>query len=100
MERPASMLSTPSSSPLDRSVSKLASLSIVTLTYNEASIIQTTLQQLIEVGESVTDDLEVVVVLSEASSDGTNELIRAWADRDPRIRTVVQPRSISGYGQA
>jgi glycosyltransferase involved in cell wall biosynthesis len=86
--------------PMDRPASMLPSLSIVTLTYNEASIIQTTLQQLIDVGEVVTDDLEVVVVLSEASSDGTNDLVRAWAERDPRIRTVEQPRAISGYGQA
>jgi dolichol-phosphate mannosyltransferase len=79
---------------------KLPSLSIVTQTYNEAPIIETTLRQLVEVGESVSDDLELVVVLSEASSDGTNELVRGLAERDRRIRTVVQPREISGYGQA
>ena len=79
---------------------KLPSLSIVTLTYNEAEVIETTLQQLIEVGERVADDLELVVVLSEASTDATNEIIRAWAARDPRIRTVVQPRELPGYGRA
>src|SRR5690349_10249166 len=79
---------------------KVPSLSIVTLTYNEAEVIETTLRELIEVGEQVTDDLEIVVVLAEASTDGTNEIIHAWAERDPRIRTVLQPRAISGYGQA
>ena len=79
---------------------KLPSLSIVTQTYNEAPIIRTTLQQLVEVGRAVTDDLEVVVVASEASSDGTNAILADWSVRDPRIRTVLQPRDIAGYGQA
>ena len=79
---------------------KLPSLSIVTQTYNEASIIQSTLSQLLEVGEQTADDLEIVVVLSEASADGTNEIVASWAERDRRLRTVLQPRAIAGYGQA
>jgi glycosyltransferase involved in cell wall biosynthesis len=79
---------------------KLPSLSIVTQTYNEAPIIRATLQQLVEVGQAVTDDLEVVVVVSEASSDGTNDILADWAVRDPRVRTVLQARDIAGYGQA
>jgi glycosyltransferase involved in cell wall biosynthesis len=81
-------------------LTKLPSLSIVTMTYNEAAVIRTTLQQLIDVGEQVTDDLELVIVMSEGSQDGTNEILTEWSTRDPRVRTVLQPRSIIGYGQA
>lgn len=79
---------------------KLPSLSIVTQTFNEAAIIDSTLRQLLGVGEAVTDDLEMVVVLSEASSDGTNEIVTGLAAKDPRVRTVVQPRGLAGYGRA
>ncbi len=76
-------------------MNKLPSLSIVTQTYNEAELIEATVQQLFEVGQSVADDLEVVIVTSEASSDGTNDILADWSARDARLRTVIQPRDIS-----
>jgi glycosyltransferase involved in cell wall biosynthesis len=79
---------------------KLSSLSIVTQTYNEATIIDSTLRELIQLGEEVTDDLELIVVLSEASSDGTNGIVEGWSSRDSRLRTVVQARAMAGYGRA
>lgn len=79
---------------------KLPSLSIVTLAYNEVSIIETTLRQLVSVGALVADDLEVIVVLHEASSDGTRRVVESLAGREPRIRIVLQPSNRSGYGHA
>jgi glycosyltransferase involved in cell wall biosynthesis len=72
----------------------------VTQTYNEASTISDTLGQLIDVGERNARELEIVLVLFEGSTDGTNEVVRAAASRDPRIHPVVQPSHLAGYGRA
>jgi glycosyltransferase involved in cell wall biosynthesis len=78
----------------------LPSLSIVTLTYNEAPIINQVIDALISAGESVTNDLEVVIVTYEGSTDGTNALVQQRAERDTRIRPILQPAQLPGYGRA
>jgi glycosyltransferase involved in cell wall biosynthesis len=78
----------------------LPSLSIVTLTYNEAPIINQVMDKLLAAGEAVTSDLELVIVTFDASTDGTNDLIRARAEQDARIRPVPQSRDLPGYGRA
>jgi glycosyltransferase involved in cell wall biosynthesis len=78
----------------------LPSLSIVTLTYNEAPIINQVLDELLAAGESVTSDLELVVVTYGGSTDGTNALVQERAEHDPRIRQVMQPAELAGYGRA
>jgi glycosyltransferase involved in cell wall biosynthesis len=78
----------------------LPSLSIVTLTYNEAPIINHVMDALLAAGESVTNDLELVIVTYGGSTDGTNALVQERAGRDTRIRQVVQPAELPGYGRA
>jgi glycosyltransferase involved in cell wall biosynthesis len=78
----------------------LPSLSIVTLTYNEAPIIDQVIDALLSAGESVAGDLELVIVTYEGSTDGTNALVQQRAERDARIRQVVQPAQLPGYGRA
>jgi glycosyltransferase involved in cell wall biosynthesis len=78
----------------------LSSLSIVTLTYNEASIINRVIDELLAAGESVTHDLELVIVTYEGSTDGTNALVRERAERDRRIRPIMQSKDLPGYGRA
>lgn len=78
----------------------LPSLSIVTLTYNEASVIDQVLDALFTAGERVTSDLELIVVTYEGSTDGTPEVVRARAARDARIRQVPQSAALPGYGRA
>ncbi|MFN0073900.1 MAG: glycosyltransferase family 2 protein [Chloroflexota bacterium] len=72
----------------------------MTQTYNEAPIIADMVGQLLQVGEANTSKLELVVVLYEGAADGTNEIVRSLEARDARIRTVVQPRALAGYGRA
>lgn len=43
--------------------------------------------------------LEIVVVLDESSTDGTNEVMRAWELSHPQFRSVVAPAR-GGIGQA
>jgi glycosyltransferase involved in cell wall biosynthesis len=78
----------------------LPSLSIVTLTYNEAPIIDEVVDALLAAGEAVTSDLELVIVTFEGSTDGTNDLVRSRAERDTRIKPVVQSAALPGYGRA
>src|SRR5215204_2340968 len=78
----------------------LSSLSIVTQAYSEESIIRDTISTLIKIGDSLTDDLEIVVVVCESSRDATIAILRSMSMEDPRINVVYQQSSDVGYGKA
>jgi dolichol-phosphate mannosyltransferase len=73
-------------------------LSVVIPAHNEAEVIEPTLRGLIEHLEPEAIDYEIVVV-DDASSDGTGDLVRRVADDQPRVR-VVRNEAPNGFGFA
>lgn len=63
---------------------------IVVAAYNEAAVIERRVENLLAL-DYPADRLRIVVS-SDASSDGTNELVEAVAAREPRITLLVNPR--------
>ncbi len=66
------------------------SVTVIVAAYNEEAVIERRLDNLLAL-DYPADRLEIVVA-SDASSDGTNELVRAVAAREPRVRLLDCPR--------
>lgn len=56
--------------------------------FNEASVIQSTIEN--KLGQNYPADLIEVIVISDESEDGTDELVNEIAQRDSRVRLVRQ----------
>jgi cellulose synthase/poly-beta-1,6-N-acetylglucosamine synthase-like glycosyltransferase len=65
-------------------------VSLVVAAYNEESVIERRLENLLAL-DYPADRLEIVVA-SDASSDRTDELVEAVAAREPRVRLIRAPR--------
>lgn len=75
------------------------SLSIFFPMYNERENIAATLRQALEVIPKLGfDDYEILIV-DDGSKDGSADVVRAWAARDPHVR-LVQHAQNQGYGAA
>lgn len=61
------------------------------MAYNEERNIGRLLEAVVTQRTSVADLVEIVVVAS-GCTDGTEEIVRSWAARDPRIRLVTQAK--------
>lgn len=73
--------------------SELARLSVVVPCFNEQEVIEMTHRRLVEeLGESPDIDLEVIYV-DDGSTDGTERLLLAIADADPRVQVVSLTRN-------
>ena len=66
------------------------SVSVVVAAYNEEAVIERRLENLLAL-DYPAERLEIVVA-SDASSDGTDELVEAVAAREPRVRLLACPR--------
>ena len=73
-------------------------LSVVIPAHNERDSIEATVQNLTAELKAHEIPYEIVVV-DDASSDGTGEVVRAIGGQDPDVRVVRSPRS-PGFGQA
>jgi dolichol-phosphate mannosyltransferase len=73
-------------------------LSVVIPAHNEAEVIEPTLRALIEHLAPERIDYEIVVV-DDASSDGTSDVVQAVAEAEPRVR-VVRSEAPNGFGFA
>ena len=56
--------------------------------YNEAPYVERCLQAVREAILAVTPDLEIIVV-DDASTDGTGDRVRSFAEREPRVRLLT-----------
>lgn len=65
----------------------LPSISIVFPMFNEVDWVDQTMSKTLEVLEKMTPDFEVIVV-DDASCDGSSELVDAWAEKDSRIKVM------------
>jgi dolichol-phosphate mannosyltransferase len=73
-------------------------LSVVIPAHNEAALIETTLDALLRHLAAESMDYEIVVV-DDASTDGTGEAVARVAARDPHVRIVVNDGP-HGFGHA
>ena len=77
------------------------SLSYVVPVFNEAEILDETLRvfvQELDALDGIVADFEVLVV-DDASRDGSAEIARAWAERDSRVRLLRHPTNLgAGVG--
>ena len=66
------------------------SVSVIVAAHDEEEVIERRLENLLEL-DYPADKLEIVVA-SDASTDGTDELVEGVAARDPRVRLIRAPR--------
>ena len=75
-------------------------LSIVIPAYNEEARIRPTLEAYASYFEAqYGDDVEIVVVVN-GSKDRTEQLVRAVAEKSPKVRCLVEPRAIGKGGRS
>src|SRR5437879_5141853 len=65
-------------------------VSVVMIVRNEAGVVDSKLRNLLAL--NYPPQLSEIVVLSDGSTDGTNELLREYAS-DPRVRIILIPES-------
>ena len=73
-------------------------LSALMPAYNEQEVLDVSIREMVDALEALCRKWELVVV-DDGSNDRTPEILRAWSERDERIRAVRQPRN-SGYTKA
>lgn len=66
------------------------SVSFMISAYNEADVIAEKLQNALDL--DYPQDRMNIFVVSDASDDGTDEIVREWSEKDPRIRLVRQEK--------
>jgi cellulose synthase/poly-beta-1,6-N-acetylglucosamine synthase-like glycosyltransferase len=76
--------------PVRRDDDAEPSVTVIVAAYNEESVIERRLDNLLAL-DYPPEKLEIVVA-SDASSDRTNELVKAVAGREPRVRLLDCPR--------
>ncbi len=69
-------------------------VSICVPTHNRADALKTTLPSILEQDYKALE----ILISDNASTDGTEALCRALAERDPRVRYVRHPKNIGLYG--
>ena len=79
------------------SISK-SSISLFYPMYNEIGHIESMTSKALSVLEQLTDDFELLII-DDGSSDGSEKIADAFAQRDSRIR-VIHHAGNKGYGQA
>jgi glycosyltransferase involved in cell wall biosynthesis len=72
-------------------------LAVVVPAYNEEASLATVVEDVIRVAEAALDDYEVVVV-DDASTDGTAEVARALCERRPHVRLVRHAKNQGSGG--
>jgi dolichol-phosphate mannosyltransferase len=73
-------------------------LAVAIPAHNEADVIESTLDALVEQLDREGIDYEIVVV-DDASQDGTPEVVRRWATNRPRVRCISN-EGRQGFGYA
>ncbi|RMD49372.1 MAG: glycosyltransferase family 2 protein [Ignavibacteria bacterium] len=68
----------------------LPKVTLVISAYNEANVIENKLQNSLNL-DYPAQKLEILVV-SDSSTDGTDEIVQKWMEKDPRIRLLRLPR--------
>ena len=67
----------------------MPTFSLVVIAYNRGDYIRQCLDSL--VGQTFTD-IEIIVV-DDASTDGTLDVVRSYSDKDSRVRVIAKSRN-------
>lgn len=75
-------------------------LSIVAPLHDEERVVDELIERILLAAESPAPPLPAfeLVLVDDASTDGTADRVRAWAARDPRVRLVALPRNAGQLG--
>lgn len=68
--------------------------------YNEAKNIPKLLNSALKVLKQVADEYEILVIVYEGSTDGTIDVAKKFADKNKKIKVLIQPRNKKGIGYA
>lgn len=68
--------------------------------YNEEDNIPKVLDSAVNLLKQVANDYEILVVVYEGSTDKTKEIVRKFADKNKKIRLLLQPKDKKGVGYA
>lgn len=83
---------------MDAATDELPGVSILLPAHNEEVVIERTLEALLAL-QYPMDRLEIVVI-NDASTDATGDLVAAVSARAPQVRLLNVPREIGGRGKA
>lgn len=72
----------------DTSGEYLPSLTLLVPAYNEATVIESTLRN--KLAQGYPEDRLEIIVISDGSTDGTDDIVKQLAQEDPRIRLLRQ----------
>ena len=75
-------------------------ISAVLLAYHEEKVIEQNIKTVMEQLEALSTSVEVIVVGYEGAKDRTNVIVEELANKDSRIRLVIQKKTEKGYGRA
>jgi len=73
-------------------------LSALMPAYNEEEVLETSISEAVAALDDLCDKWELVIV-DDGSTDATPEILKAWSEREPRIRILTQEVN-SGYSRA
>lgn len=79
---------------------RLPAVSAFVPAFNEAANIERVVEKLHRALDRLAEQHEVIVVLYEGCTDGTDAIVRGLQARDDRLVLVLQPRERRGYGVA
>ena len=68
--------------------------------YNEEGNIRKLIKEAKQVLGKLTTKYEIIIVLYDASTDKTRDIVKELSKKDKRIRLVIQPKNKKGYGTA
>lgn len=68
--------------------------------YNEEENIAKLIDSAKRVLKEVAEEYEIIVVLYDGSTDKTRDIVKAYAQKDKRIKLVLQPKDQKGMGIA
>jgi glycosyltransferase involved in cell wall biosynthesis len=75
------------------------SWSIIIFTYNEKGSLSRVIQKVQKVLIKISNPRHEIIIVDDGSSDGSEEVIRAFQKKDPRVRAVIHERNL-GIGRA
>lgn len=68
--------------------------------YNEAENIPKLLSSAAKILKEVANNYEILVIVYEGSTDGTIDAVKRFANKDKKIRLLIQPKNKKGIGYA
>lgn len=79
---------------------KIKELTMFFPAYNEEDNVEKTITSAKAVLDNYAENYEIMIVLYEGSTDRTRQIVESYAEKDPRITLLIQPKDQQGMGIA